>query len=503
MKATIESLFETCPDSGSKKRFRSYQATLSRDPVEKPLFDSRIRDVLEKYAFDKDDLHKTIDYLNHLRDDEGRLFSRSLREYSSLEDQVKRFAEPDYTSFRHNINYQACKKMWIEKFSKWHLQCLSYHSDQDMKDALPKTDTNAGWTQIISGIRTKGGNMEGVHSVWIQEVSKLSETHSFGKPILIASRTQASGEFTEKGEPTGKCKHKTRLVSMVDLIVILAECMFAVPFQRRFAGSLNYAGGKSDTRIHDIIMDTRIHFHDFISLDYSHYDQSISRWLIEDVAEIIKSAFDKFTPEQELIWDAVWHDFVVKDFVMDGYTVHAKKGVPSGSMFTQIVDSLANMLMISTYFHSLGDNHYTMLVMGDDNLIYHNRGEEESLKLCSYIRKNFGIEVNEGKTSTGDRDDDPEFLSRFWKSRGQWRHPHSLISRMLFPERFRAYDKEGFTPEEVFYSYVLAYGIGMREYFDVDGFVSSLEFSRIRRVWDHVRYLTGFLRYREEYLVAY
>jgi hypothetical protein len=485
--------------AGSKNRLNQYRTNLSVTRGKYDVnFDSQVHDLLSKYVWDKSKFTSECAYLKSLKDDEGYSFSRNLKIYSTIEDAMKRFAMTDYTSFRWNQNYQQSLKAMIKKFSSLHLKPLSYSDDDDIAENLPKLDTHSGYYWILSGKKKKGDNMEGLYERFQNEVDKALETGSFNKPILLGFRTQASGEYEDDGSRTGKCKHKLRVVSMVDLIVIVAELMFAKPIQKHLSSETFYAGGKDEHKISELITNWRVRFNRFMSIDYTAFDQSISSWLIEDAFAVLKSAFD-LDEKEERLFDIIINDFIHKDFILNEGVLHSDRGVPSGSMFTQIIDTIVNVIVVMTYFSMLGAE-AEMIAMGDDNAIFTSSSEHIG-ELASYVRKNFGLEIKtEDKSNEGStKEDDVKFLSRYWRFDGQWRSANQLLSRLLYPERFRNYTKE-IGPEHVIFAFILTYYRGMLDLMDISHFMRDYPISQ-RYVLEQVdsRYLPGSLAYIREY----
>lgn len=482
--------------AGSKNRLNKYRNNLSVTRGRNaPLFDNGVKKLMMDYAKDKQGLEKVIEYLNQCKDADGNLFSRNLKIYEQTSKTFEKFSETDYTSFRWNKNYIQSLKELKADLADLSLTPLKYCIDKDIIDAIPKASTHSGWTYIETGLKNKGENMENILDKFSKELDSALLAGTMNKPILVGFRTQASGEFEDDGTPTNTCKHKTRVVCMYDLMSIILELKYAKPFQKVLARKPYYAGGKDPNDTSSIIGGYRARSKTWWSIDYSSYDMTLSSWLIEDVFDCIKEAF-QFVDDRE--WNIIVHDFIHKDFVINEGVVHSDKGVPSGSMFTQIVDSLANMLMVKTYFASIGSE-CNMITMGDDNLIFSNLEESRVEELASYLNKNFGVMVNADKSSTGTRKKDPEFLSRFWRHNGQWRHPNLLISRMLFPERFRDYSHD-VKPEHVIFAFILTYRLGMAELMDINAFMRDYPISRkfILETVD-IRYLPGALAFIREY----
>lgn len=486
--------------AGSKKRLYQYMKNLTKSQgLTNRNFDKQVFEMLQRYVYDHREFDRQVEYLNGVTDKEGYLFSRNLKRFSMTEDAMQRFLAKDYTSFRWNENYQSALEEMKAEFRKLRLHPLHYNNDDDIVEALPKLDTHSGYTWILSGRKQKGENMEEIYTKFQKCLESVMSKGSFGSPILLGFRTQCSGEYDDDGTMTQTCKHKLRIVSMVDLLTIIGELMFSKPIQQYLAHVDYYAGGKDNYEISKIIGNWRMKYYRYLSIDYSSFDQTISSWLIEDAFSIIKSAFI-CNKEEDLIFKAVVHDFIHKDFILDGKIAHSDKGVPSGSMFTQIIDSIVNRLVITTYFKSIKCQ-ADMMIMGDDNIIF--TSSKVTLKeLSSYVAKNFGLSVktddksNEG-SSRGSKG--VKFLSRYWRWDGQWRHPNQLVSRLLYPERFRAYD-ELIGPQHVIFAFILTYGRGMEQLIDVRRFCADYPISK-SFVYDKVgsRYLPGAMAYIREY----
>lgn len=492
MQSTKVSNLLNSPDAGSTKRLNIFRSQLSLDRTGR-LFDRDVLSVLRKYALRPDDLERVVTYLaKDCVDKDGYKFSRSLKLYKSFKENYEGFTHSDYSSFRWNKNYQQALKYVGDEFNRLILSPARFTSDRDIQEAIPKKDTHSGWSWIETGIKEKGEYMDGIYANWLADVNAALECGSFNNPILPGVRTQCSGAFDDNGQFTYTCKHKARLVSMVDIYQIITELRFSKPVQQALGVYPYYAGSKSPNEISQIIHDMQAHYSYYLSIDYSGFDQSISSWLIEDAFACIKKAFKYWNDTDEKMWNLVIHDFIHKCFVSPDGTICAHRGVPSGSMFTQIIDTVVNRILILTYLFAKGLRGQ-MIIMGDDNLLYVNTKVEYS-DLKSYLEHNFGVRISDSKVTYGSALDDPEFLSRTWKLDGQWRHPRDLIGRLLYPERRRTYNQQ-VTPELVVYSYLYAYNLGMAQLIDVDRFLQDNCFNPANLYSVDSRDLPGYLRY--------
>lgn len=492
----VESTKRLMTFSGSK-----FPKKISSDA--KPPFDDRVKEVVLSYALDPVKLIEELNYLDSMK------YGCVFRDGPLLE-QIMRFqdnpesGEIHVKPFRWNKNYKRALKR-VASMIKPNLKLTVhvYEDEQDILDALPRLDTHAGFEFIKTGLKYKGDYEGEMYDTLKTELTKAHEHGSFAKPILPGFRLQVSGAYDDDGERTGKFKQKVRLVSMVDLYQILAELMFAKPIQGYLGRKAFYAGGKDPSTLHSLVISTKQKFGFWTSLDYSHYDQSIPSWLIEDAFALLWDLFEssKFNKSWKWLWDIIVSDFVNKAFVGPNGTLFiAHDGVPSGSMFTQIIDTICNLIMITTYCeHIESGMRFECIICGDDNLVY-TKTPLDMEDVAGYLQRCFGIECNASKCSYGTKGEDPEFLSRVWRTSGTWREPKELWAKLCYPERFRPYDKEPqLSPELIVYSYILCYPLGMKELMDVDKFLKDNAFKMPKWSKTVLDYQSGYLSYAMRY----
>jgi len=501
--ANTKNVVNTGPIFGLNKRLEIFKKHLASSNFRR-LFDKEVVALLFQYVKDKDAVISELEYLKGVRVN-GLPWCQSIKQASQLGQQIEAFAMPDHANFSWNWNYQESLKAMKKEFSEWHLRPEIFYNMEDLKLSLPKEDTHSGYLFLETGKKEKGENLEEMFTFYSEAVDAVKQgKHIQSFPILPGCRTQGSGVYDSDGRRTpDKAKLKTRLISMYDARSIAVELMFSHPFQQRYADYQRYAGGKNDNQIHSLVYD-KGHYHNrWLSLDYSRYDQSVSSWLIRDAFQIVAAAFDLNDWETRMLSEVV-RIFTKKEFVTPFGMVSSSKGVPSGSMFTQIIDSIVNELMIRTVMRALKVDKYDMIIMGDDNLLFYESSEPLGRQICSYLTHNFGVIANESKLASGMcADSNFEFLSRTWKIGGAYRHPYVLLSKLAYPEHFRDYRRGKASPEEVLYSYCLAYPVGMRQLMDVERFTSDFRGIRSQlksRESELSGYLSGYLRYQYVYL---
>jgi hypothetical protein len=435
-------------------------------------------------------------------------YNQSKYEYSKLEAQVYNFSpnnsemvRPKYGGWKKTLDKAV--KDFKQELSGWKLRMLEYGRKDDIQAWIPRDDAHAGWSFIETGLRHKGDYRGDLLQTFNAKLEQAKKDGSFNTIIIPGSRTQTNPSYDpDTGEKLNEYKPKTRLVSMIDVFLVLCETMFAGPLQIWFGKQDWYAGGKNDDGIYSVLNRyQRRHLKKWISLDYSKYDQSIPGWLIFIAFDVLEAAFDKSLGWDEDAWRIVKNDFVHKVFLIgDNTLVESHDGVPSGSMFTQIIDTVVNRLMIMAYFNSLGidKSQYSMIIMGDDNLIYLSV-EVKKGDILSYIKRNFGVDGNETKSAEKSCDNPPEFLSRTWTSRGVWRLPEILIGKLIFPENYRRYTKSD--PAEyrrqrlmIIHCYINDFPLGM-EWIDPSK-LEELDLTAIDSRSESIKFTSGLMRYR-------
>ena len=472
------------------KRYLAYQGNLTTDRDSK-IFDDKMRDNLVKVAKDASLVWK----VNHYLDSIG--YAASIYEYKQLEQQLLRYQEGTVPYKGKNPHFMSAKRDLMNEFSKLRLKALKYDTPEDYFKVCPKADAHAGFSWLVTGMRKKGEYLETLHVTYPIEEDLARKNKSWNKMIIAGARTQASGAYDEHNnmEETGKFDKKTRLVHMIDIYQVYGETKFARPIQEAMAKMPWYAGGKADNVIDACMRDMRKYGGYWLSIDYSKYDQSIPGWLIYEAFDVIRAAFDDEDFDDELFRICV-NDFIHKVF-MDGKgrLIEAHKGVPSGSMFTQIIDSIVNRLMVSTYLNTLNLRWYNMIIMGDDNVIFTPERINKA-QLASYLKHNFDITVNEDKGGEGDYTDNIEFLSRYWTPLGAYRNPIILISKLLYPEKHRNYKDAG--PDIIIDAYIRTFPAGMMDLVSDERFRQAKTLQEIKQLGGG-KLMSGLLRYQLEY----
>lgn len=190
---------------------------------------------------------------------------------------------------------------------------------------------------------------------------------------------------------------KFRAIWVYPYHVTIAEGQFAQPLIHLYKGYktpysiwMNYS--KGDMRL---LMNQRTENTTWLALDWSAFDTNVPSWLIYDSFEILKSQFE-LTHSEEDLWHKVVNYFVHTPIKFPSGHIRVKhNSVPSGSYFTNLLDSVINHIVCCflTTFKRI-------YVMGDDALMLVEQVPDlESLRtIARYI---FGFEMNVEKSESG------------------------------------------------------------------------------------------------------
>lgn len=148
----------------------------------------------------------------------------------------------------------------------------------------------------------------------------------------------------------------------------------------------------------------------WLGVDYSAFDVNVAPWLIRDAFAILKEQlnFNEYEfygkptdPETiEHLWSEVQRYFINTPIRLKSGKIWVKSsGVPSGSYFTNLVDSVCNAIMTHYTLSKMNVRYYEHYFMGDDGLI---RVKDLNIeKFAETVKEAFGAIVNPEKSEMG------------------------------------------------------------------------------------------------------
>lgn len=302
-----------------------------------------------------------------------------------------------------------------------------------------------------------------VRPIAFEDVPFKKDTN-FGAPTFRnSSKDELANERAIKGAKAvarGKCPepyamyHRGKNEQEVRIVLAEAKEMFVMAgrffypyFQSMKKTNIRYAGGlkrmNTSSKLNFIKWNSRF----VLSVDYSKYDSSIPRILTSLAFKIIESNFD-MTEEERKCWDIYVRYFQTGGMLApDGYIYYGRKhGVPSGSLFTSVIGSIVNCLIIE-YFRITTDAMVTdHIVLGDDCII--GLLNPVSVDAFAQVAKELGINVGLEDSKLLNSHDMIHFLGHYWEDGSPRREVEETITRLCCPEVRKPWTRAKFGSDE-------------------------------------------------------
>nr|UCS96372.1 MAG: RNA-dependent RNA polymerase [Riboviria sp.] len=174
--------------------------------------------------------------------------------------------------------------------------------------------------------------------------------------------------------------NKVRAVWGYPLTMVLGEAMFALPLIQAYKRSDSPLAYGYETAVGGCLKIKReFRGKYFTALDFSRFDKTAHPWLIKKAFDILEqqiqfTEYEDGSKPQAVGMYRCW-DFIKKYFqhttirLANGERYKKTTGVPSGSFFTQLIDSIVNYIIITWVFLKLhGSLPNNIKVMGDDSI---------------------------------------------------------------------------------------------------------------------------------------
>ncbi|UHM27513.1 MAG: RNA-dependent RNA polymerase [Sanya amalgavirus 1] len=285
-----------------------------------------------------------------------------------------------------------------------------------------KYDTYAGCIYKTAGVGKKKD--AAVHAISMYQYINYAWRHDADSSIMPSEVLEASSRpklarydkircAAEVGKPLG------RVISMPSIV----EQLIGYPIYDKVAALLKARLLKSDSFI---AIGIRRNTDDWVKLgniiekysvtyegDWSKYDQTIPRVLVDYALDIILSLFRKDDPHTANYLGNFkrWYmgQMVEKFYLIDSRVVaKVDNGIASGSLFTSILGSVINFVVLNEMCNRMGVFDASIIVYGDDHLINTNTDifERDGFKeeFSSIAEQLFGMNLDPGelKVTRGD-----------------------------------------------------------------------------------------------------
>nr|BBQ05104.1 RNA-dependent RNA polymerase [Hubei partiti-like virus 22] len=311
------------------------------------------------------------------------------------------------------------------------------------KGSLPQ-NTSPGLPYMQQFYKTKRDAWNDHQDTILQSHSAVRKGHRVTFPDCAAmSRSVVST----------KDKNKVRLVWAYPLDMILLESKYVQPLleamiDQKIGTSVAYGAETQRGGMKWLNKQlTECPNMSYVCLDFSNFDQTIPPWLIRTAFDILEECFDIHTvegPDGERKTDATmvsreWR--AIRDYFIntplrmeDGTRFLKKGGVPSGSCFTNLIDSIVNLIVVryclkatTTYYPSF------LCVLGDDS-VSAVLGKVNIDNIAKCAKEKFGMVVNVTKSYWTTNPQNVQFLGYYNYYGYPSRDEEPMLAGLLLPD---------------------------------------------------------------------
>lgn len=218
----------------------------------------------------------------------------------------------------------------------------------------------------------------------------------------------------------------------------LIEALFAQPLTQRiistpcpiFIGRNVHKDMPFD--IHQLMREPNNYLY---ALDFSSFDASICTWLIDQAWLLLRQRFILWTEDDYDCFDFCQTLAKRIPVVMpDGALYIVKVGVASGSAFTQIIDSIINLILIYAVQIHFKHQTFPTYVLGDDSIFALPDNKVSLFDIASFLR-NKGINLNVQKSICTRDIREAHFLGHNFQGSRISRDEFTSLALALYTER--------------------------------------------------------------------
>lgn len=240
---------------------------------------------------------------------------------------------------------------------------------------------------------------------------------------------------------TSSKENKVRPVWAYPLYVISEESRYVVPLLEKIknqeclvhtAYGMEMLKGGMTWLNHQLQRARKRGAEKMLCLDFSAFDASIPAWLIRDVFNILKEKF-VLTEADQLKWKLMVNYFINTPIRnMDGRRFQKDHGIPSGSMFTNIIGCCINFVMIRTILDAQVKVEF-LNVFGDDSITA-VKGIVNIPQIAIDFKNIFGTIINVKKSYYTTRIENVHYLGYYNFHGDPVKSTAELLASMLYPQ---------------------------------------------------------------------
>nr|QJQ28886.1 RNA-dependent RNA polymerase [Botryotinia fuckeliana partitivirus 1] len=304
-----------------------------------------------------------------------------------------------------------------------------------------RRDTSAGSTFMG---QKKGDVMEEIYheARWLGHRMKQDGKGRFNPtkmrfpPCLAGQR----GGMSERDDP------KTRLVWIYPAEMLTVEGFYAPLMYRDFMNDPNspMLNGKSAQRLYTEWCCKLREGETLYGIDFSSFDTKVPAWLIRIAFDILRQNIEfstfqgkpvskKDAQKWRNVWDGmVWYFINTPILMPDGRMFRKFRGVPSGSWWTQMIDSVVNHILIDYLADCQDVEIRNLKVLGDDSAF--RSSDEFQLETAKLDCKPTGMVIKPEKCEKTADPADFKLLGTKYRSGRVHRDTDEWFKLALYPE---------------------------------------------------------------------
>lgn len=265
----------------------------------------------------------------------------------------------------------------------------------------------------------------------------LEQAHSLTPDSEMWLWPQTRG-FRLQIRPSGNTVSlKTRVMYPYPGAIILLEDTFIYPFVQHFiATDTFYVIGNSGLQLSRKLRRKLEKAKKILMSDFSNFDQSLLVAVMNAGFSVVRSQL-QLTYDQSLLFEQMVAYcctalLVSKSPGSEAYGFIKYKGMPSGSGFTNMLDTLCHAIMLEYVYPGILEDCY---LCGDDNImIFKNKSVSDFKKQFKAV---FNMTVTDAKTKVTSSWTDIEFLGFRWKDGVRLVNTRLVINQALWHSDFR------------------------------------------------------------------
>lgn len=234
-----------------------------------------------------------------------------------------------------------------------------------------------------------------------------------------------------------KVKLKTRIMYPYPGVFILLEDTFIIPFVDHFIkNDTFYVIGRNGAQLSALLRRKLSPSKRILMADITRFDQDLLNECIIMAFSVIRSQL-KLSQHEALLFEQMVAYcctalMVSKSPSQPAYGFIKYKGMPSGSGFTNMVDTLAHAIMLEYIFPGITTD---CLLCGDDNITDFRNKSLSVLK--QQFKEVFNLTITDSKTKLSNTWTNIEFLGFRWKSGVRLVNTRLVINQLLWHADFR------------------------------------------------------------------